>query len=211
VRCTRCDKIAVPQAVGRTPGGVLVFGWCLDCLHDANCRIEDEPAPKVLLDRPSPPSGGPKPIGRLGRPWRLGSRRLLGLGVAGLLALWALILVFLGLLKLPGARPVRPRPLGTGPGWVLTAGGAAMALASLGVWIGVLHRAVRLRFLLKVVQVAAATVAFTTLGWGVVNYVPGRIPAIVAIVATALGVSWAAYWLERRRPGPRRQARTAAL
>src|SRR5207248_1425563 len=141
---------------------VLVFGWCLDCLHAACCRIEEEPAPKPLRARPGHPHRTPAAPRR----WRLGSRRLLGLGVAGLMALWALILVLLGLLKLPGARPGRPRPLGMGSGWVLTAGGGAMALASLAVWAAVLHRALRRRFVLKVVQVAAATVAITTLVWG---------------------------------------------
>ena len=210
MRCTRCDKIAVPQAVGRTPGGVLVFGWCLDCLHAECCRIEEEPAPKPLRQRPSL-AHRTTAARRRGRPWRLGSRRLLGLGVAGLMALWALILVFLGLLKLPGARPGRPRPLGMGSGWVLTAGGGAMALASLAVWVAVLHRALRRRFVLKVVQVAAATVAITTLVWGIVHYVPGRAPASVTIAGAAMGVSWAAYWLDRRGSGPRRRPKAAAL
>jgi hypothetical protein len=37
MRCTRCDRPAVPQSVGYTPQGLLVFGWCLDCMHDHDC------------------------------------------------------------------------------------------------------------------------------------------------------------------------------
>lgn len=37
MRCTRCDRPAVPQSVGYTPKGLLVFGWCLDCMHDHEC------------------------------------------------------------------------------------------------------------------------------------------------------------------------------
>lgn len=39
MRCTRCDRPAVPQSVGYTPQGLLVFGWCLECMHDHECTF----------------------------------------------------------------------------------------------------------------------------------------------------------------------------
>src|SRR5437764_5454433 len=44
MRCTRCDGLAVPQAVGIAPDGKVVFGFCLECLADTECRLVEVPA-----------------------------------------------------------------------------------------------------------------------------------------------------------------------
>lgn len=38
MRCARCDRPLVSQAVGWTVDGLVVFGWCLDCLKATDCR-----------------------------------------------------------------------------------------------------------------------------------------------------------------------------
>lgn len=44
MRCTRCDGLAVPQAVGISEDGRVVFGWCLECLADTHCDLVEIPA-----------------------------------------------------------------------------------------------------------------------------------------------------------------------
>src|SRR3989442_1110962 len=62
MRCTRCDRPAVPQAVGRTPDGLVVFGWCVSCLEETGCldvRVARHPTPRRPLarsSRPAPPA-----------------------------------------------------------------------------------------------------------------------------------------------------------
>ena len=43
MRCTRCDGLAVPQAVGIDADGRVVFGWCLRCLARSKCRLVEIP------------------------------------------------------------------------------------------------------------------------------------------------------------------------
>ena len=54
MRCTRCDRIAIPQVVARTPENLLVFGWCLACLAEERCIVEDEVAPGFGEAPPGP-------------------------------------------------------------------------------------------------------------------------------------------------------------
>ena len=197
MRCTRCDGIAVPQAVGRTRDGVLVFGWCLACLGEEGCLIEEPPGRRRRWRWQWPARGA-------------GSRRLAVLGVAGLLAAWALVLTFLGVLKVPGPVQDPPRPIDGGSGWFFLGGGGLMALVSLAAWAAVLDRATRLRFALKVVQVASATVAVSALGWALLRQAATRVPLAVPVAAVALGLSWAARRYERRRVPAARASHTAA-
>lgn len=41
MRCTRCDRIAISQSVGRTPDVELVFGWYQRRAAEADCRLEE--------------------------------------------------------------------------------------------------------------------------------------------------------------------------
>src|SRR4051812_17883958 len=55
MRCTRCDGLVVPQAVGIDPEGKVVFGWCLQCLADHRCKlVETSPLGPWNL---APPAG----------------------------------------------------------------------------------------------------------------------------------------------------------
>ena len=113
MRCTRCDRVAVPQSVGRSPDGTLVFGWCLDCLAEGGCTLlESDWAPFGVARR--------KHRRREPRPARPGAdRRRLVYFIVGALAAWTLTLMVLGLVSLAAPaqgtrRPAQPgvRPRG---------------------------------------------------------------------------------------------------
>ena len=204
MRCALCDRIAIPQVLARTPDGLLVFGWCPECLRREGCEpVEAEGAALA--------PAAPEPLGRrwrrLGRtlkrrarrpPLPSPSRRLAALGIAGLMAAWALILAFVGGWKLTASPG--------GNGILLLVGSGLTAILSLMVWIGVIGRGDGAGMVLKVVQVAAAIVAFGTLGWGVVRHEAAQAPTIVLIALAALGISWAAHRVDRlrHRARPRR-------
>lgn len=118
-------------------------------------------------------------------------RRLAALGVAGLMAAWALILAFVGGLKL--ARP------GDGKGPMLLTGSGLMAAVSLAVWVVVIGRTDGSAVVLKVLQVASAVVAFGTLAWGILHHEPARDPVIVLVAASAFALSWMARAIEKKR------------
>jgi hypothetical protein len=180
------------QKLGRLADGRLVFGWCLDCLHEEGC-LENE--------------GG---IRRLWTPLVQAARRLLGgrgvpdgrklalMGIAGLALAWGIILAFVGGLKLPGAIVGTPNPLGNGTRSFLVAGGGMMALMSLALWVALLKPRQRRRVAFKFVQVAAALTVFASLAWGIVRHEPSRDPKLILVVTLALSVSWAARTWERR-------------
>ncbi len=71
MRCTRCDRLAIPQAVGLSREGLVVFGWCLDCLEETGCTEieavatrENPPSdPRLLLLGPAPVSTRRHPLG----------------------------------------------------------------------------------------------------------------------------------------------------
>src|SRR5258708_5776962 len=118
MRCTRCDRLVLRQVLGRAQGGDLVFGWCESCLAREGCQIvsSDPIALKVRTRRPWRARWR-----RLRRNFRQasraivrGDRRLAALGIAGLFAAWALILTFIGGLKLPGPRVPNALPNGSG-------------------------------------------------------------------------------------------------
>lgn len=190
MRCTRCDRIAVPQMLARAPDGRLVFGWCAACLEDQGCEPVGTEAAVLVLSAREPLPRRLRRLGRASRPRRSrplapsASRRLAAVGLAGLMAAWALILAFLGGLRLLGAGDARGR--------MLLFGGGLMALTSLIVWVGVLGRLTGAGVILKVVQVAATIVGFGTLAWGIFRNEPRNAPWIVGIALGAIGIAWTA-------------------
>jgi hypothetical protein len=165
-------------------------------MAEVGCRIE-EPAARRIRRRIGQ---FPQWLARATLRRREVENRRLGLmGIAGLLAAWALTLTFLGVVRLPGPIQNPPKPIGGGSGWFLLGGGVAMALISLSVWITVLDRDALRRHALKLVQVGSATVAVAALGWGMIRRVPARDPWLAAIFAAGLGLSWAAVRFERRQ------------
>jgi len=111
------------------------------------------------------------------------------MGVAGLMAVWALILAFVGGVKLIGPND------GKGP-WLVFASGL-MAVASLGAWVAVIGRSGGVAVVLRIVQVAATVAAFGTLTWGLVRPSRSRTASVVAVAAVSLVVAWSASRLAK--------------
>jgi 4-amino-4-deoxy-L-arabinose transferase-like glycosyltransferase len=198
VRCTRCDRIVVPQAVGLTPAGLVVFGWCLTCLAEQGCTLVESPG-----DGPFAPRGSRKRRARWRR-WRgprARSRRLALVLIAAVMAIWSALLMVVGAVLL--ASPAPPRPF---PAPALLAGGGMMAATSLALWLASLDLGRRTLALLKVVQVAAAVVSFGVLALGIARHDPQHNPLVVGVAAAAFATAWTAHWGERkvrRRASPR--------
>jgi len=182
MRCTRCDRVAVPQAVGRSRDGSLVFGWCRACLAEGGCSlVESDWAPFGNARR--------KHRRRDPRPLRPGAdRRRLVYFIVGGMAAWTLTLMVLGLVSLGAPAQGRVGPLSRGFGQGLIAAGLLMGATGLAIWAVTLDRRLAPRSL----QAASALVAFAILAYGIVRHSPRRDPWIVGMAAVALVVSWAA-------------------
>ncbi len=193
MRCARCDRIISRETLARDGDGHLVFGWCAECLRREGCEpVEVEPASLTVHERVSIRRKARRFIRTIRRPRPIAtSRRLAAMGVSGLMAAWALVLAFVGGLKLTSP--------GDGMGPTLLIGSGLMAIVSLTFWIALIGRIDRRRTLLKIVQVAASIAAFGTLAWGIVHHDPRKDPLIVGVAAGALALSWAARKYERRK------------
>lgn len=136
MRCTRCDGLAVPQAVGISEDGRVVFGWCLECLADTHCDLVEIPA-KGIDDLKLTFTTDPRKSARD----RTGSRAdsktnavdqsiwLVGL-VGFLMVAWGATVVCAGFLMNPGPATM-PSPVGNGSAPLLRVGGAATILLGL--------------------------------------------------------------------------------
>ena len=165
MRCARCDRIALPEVLGRAPDGSLVFGWCRGCLDESGCvAVEVAPARLASPER--------EPVARrvrrrlrairraVRRPRSIdASRRLAALGLAGLMAAWALILAFLGGFRLIAQHDPK------GPFFLFGAG--MMAIVSLVIWASILGRSTGPAVAVKVARVAAIVAAAAALLWWV--------------------------------------------
>jgi hypothetical protein len=202
MRCTRCDRWAVPQAVGRTPDGVLVFGWCLDCLGETGCievevsvRLRGTVLPSLReLERASSSTPDRDREGH-----REGRARLVIL-VTAVLAAWGTLLLSVGvwLLVRPPEGPASP--LGNGTPLLLLVGGAATTATALALGMAAFGRALfRSRRALRSIRWVAFLFAMAVLLVGVLDHVPRRDPYLVLAAASALAVAALARRLERRR------------
>lgn len=145
MRCTRCDQWVAPQSVGRTPRGLLVFGWCRDCMDDQGCsRIE---APLFGADLLNGPSSVEYPSWmRTSSSDSAHDSHRLGVSgirlIAALLGVWGAISVCLGSARLlfASTRTITASALGNGTAGFLIVGGLSlMSLAAL-FWILTLGR-----------------------------------------------------------------------
>jgi hypothetical protein len=199
MRCARCDRLAIPQAVGLSPEGLVVFGWCLDCLEEAGCT--DVEVVERRSDRRGPPRvsslGSIAPRPALDRR----DRRRLFLGVTLLLSIWSIVLIAGGIRTIRQPPAPNPSPLGNGSPLLLLAGGAATATTSLLLLVLSHGRALlRSRRAWLWVQSGSFLLALAILFAGIVYHDPRRDPFVVAAAGLALGVSVGAHWRERRLP-----------
>jgi hypothetical protein len=130
MRCTRCDRPAVPQAVGLSREGLVVFGWCVDCLRERGCTDVEvaRPARGDATLRLPAPSASEGPPGRGDG----GGRRSVAI-VARLLGGWAGLLIAAGsgLLWTRSPSPRVASPFGNGTPALLIGGGVATAATAL--------------------------------------------------------------------------------
>jgi hypothetical protein len=207
MRCTRCDRPAVPQAVALTPEGLVVFGWCVTCLEATGCAQVVVARPsrrrplRLVLERRPPRPSRPRRARPPAHPLdqRQRSLTLIALGLAG----WGLLLLAVGL-SVWASRARRPAsPFGNGTPALLIGGGAStlvagLALLALASGLGLL----RSRLVLRVVQAVCLLTVLATLLSGVVFHSPRRDPLLVVIASLALAVSVTARLLEVRQSGP---------
>lgn len=202
MRCARCDRLAIPQAVGHSPEGLVVFGWCLHCLEEAGCTdIEVVKRPRVRhsLIRPVltlEPTGLRVAANR----W---SRRKAILGVAAILGGWSLVLLAIGSWSIQRPPPPNPSPLGNGTPMLFLTGGAATAVTAL-VLLGLSQGRALLasRRACGWVQSGSFLLALAILVVGILFHDPRRDPFVVAAAGLALTLSIGANWQQRRLSEP---------
>ena len=209
MRCSRCDQPVVPQAMGRTPEGRIVFGWCLNCLEDGGCvevevaRTRRRPTTRLVLrerdKRPWLGSGAQFRGRRAVSHERLGPVRQLLKGVAAIMTIWGCLLLGSGLVL------ARPLEMGLNPAersipHLIFAGGGTAALAGAILWIISTRLWDRSQQWLRGAQAVFFGVALVILGVGVATHDPKRDPWIVAAAAIALVISALARWVEIRSP-----------
>ncbi len=200
MRCTRCDGLAVPQAVGIAPDGRVIFGWCLQCLADKQCRLVEVPAAApwdLKLSFPiSQPSRPPLPAANNPAAGVDQSQWIVAI-VAFLMISWGLILLAAGLFS--GARAASTTsPLGNGTDRLLGVGGAATAVLGLGLMALVSRRNwFPGTFLLALLSWLSLLAALGILTTGLLDYQPDRNVQVVLGAGMALTISVMTRLLER--------------
>jgi hypothetical protein len=142
MRCARCDRPILPQAVGLTPDGRVAFGWCLRCLVEERCT-------HIGLARDLPPDTGirikfePAAAHAVQVPLVLVSaeqiHRARAMNVlAGILGAWSMVLLGMCayiVLNRPAPIPAQPASPGIGGPVLLGVGGCATAAAAMVLWM----------------------------------------------------------------------------
>jgi hypothetical protein len=211
MRCTRCDRPAIPQAIGYTPGGILVFGWCLDCLEETGCTaIEIAEPRRAATGRASMRSG----VGRsTARPADGDQARRRGLVavVASIASVWALVLTLTGVWIRWRRGPVVASPFGNGMPNFFLVGGGTMAATSLLIWTLVI-RIDRASWLpvFRLIRWSSFAFALMALALGIYWHDPRHDSSYVLAAGLGLGLATLAGWRERqlKRPELERSSRT---
>ncbi|MFO0951406.1 MAG: hypothetical protein U0835_09700 [Isosphaeraceae bacterium] len=209
MRCARCDRLAIPQAVAQSPKGLVVYGWCLRCLEETGCqqiavatrvkrpgtRVDFEAKSSRTLSRVVRTPRKPSPRSSLNPDDR---RRLVGT-IALLLSLWGLALLVVGVVFGTLHSETAPSPLGNGTPALLIGGGASTAVVGLTLWLmttGI--DAARSRPTLKAIQVVTFLLAMVAILMRVAAQSPRRDPLLLGVASLALALSVSARWLETR-------------
>src|SRR5271166_3504297 len=192
MRCTRCDGLAVPQAVGIAPDGRVVFGWCLQCLADKQCRLVEVTATGPWDLRLSFPINEPArpPLPGDNNPAAVvdQSQWIVAI-VAFLMISWGLILLAAGLFS--GSRPApATSPLGNGTAQLLGIGGAVTAVLGLALMVVASRRNwFPGSFLLALLSWLSLLAALGILATGLLDFQPDRNLQVVAGAGVALTIS----------------------
>ena len=200
MRCTRCDGLAVPQAVGLAPDGLVVFGWCLACLAEAGCQLVEVPSSglrKLNISVPADPSGRRATFPRKAPASRGDPAQWTVAIVASLMIGWGLVLVSAGLFG--GSRPAAgTSPLGNGTAVLLGVGGTATAVLGLGLMVVSSRRNwFPGTFPLALLSWLGFLAAQGILAFGILRYDPRRNVSLVLAAGLALAVAVIARILER--------------
>ncbi len=200
MRCTRCDGLAIPQAVGIAHDGRVIFGWCLQCLADKQCRLVEISAAgpwELKLSFPTgKPTRLPAPGGQTVAAGADQSQWIVAV-VAFLMISWGLILLAAGLFS--GSRgSTAPSPLGNGTAQLLGIGGSSTALVGLALLILASRRnQIPGTFLLALLSWMALIAGAGILAYGLYDFQPSRNVQVVLGAGLALTVSITTRWLER--------------
>jgi hypothetical protein len=223
MRCTRCNRPAIPQAVGTSTEGELIYGWCVSCLEQVECveieiahpargRLGRRGAKGARLDLRDSPSRRRRRR-RLARKFRARLRRSRNaimedriqiIGAIGLLlALWGVSLTLVGL-SLLWRRPLdpstNPSPLGNGTPALLLGGGGSTIFVGLFLWgLTSGRRWLQARETLRVVQGVGILATVGALVAGATMRSPRRDAVVLSLISVAVAITLGARWLEHRQ------------
>lgn len=190
MRCARCDKLTIPQSTGYTPEGGLVFGWCMACMEETNC--------KDVVVAESATRRRRQPVRRATE--SMDDRRRVVGATALVIALWGLALLLVGLRLRATHDPKTATGLGNGTPALLIGGGSTTASVGLALWAITSGRILlRSRGALKGVQAGAFLVAMGALGTGIMMRRSRSDLWVMGVTSAALAISVWARWVETRR------------
>jgi hypothetical protein len=215
MRCTRCDGLAIPQAVGLDPEGKVIFGWCLPCLADRGCKLVETSPLGPWNFAPSPAPGPAPAVER--RPSSAsavggleGTHRGVAL-VATVLAAWGLILLAYGTTTAPRPAP-ESSPLGNGTPALFVAGGAVTALLGVTLLLAAARRGwYPGTFLFAALSWLSFALGLVTLLHGASFYEPRRNVVLVLGAGLSLGISVLTRLVHRSRSRTLEEARPPAI
>jgi len=200
MRCTRCDGLAVPQAVGIAPDGTVVFGWCRQCLADTDCDLVEVAAAGPADLRLSftaarltrqPQRAGVSPAGGIDE-----SQWIISI-VAFLMVASGLILLTAGVFT-AAQPPADSSSLGNGSPALLGVGGGVTALLGLALLLAASYRDwLPGAFMLVLLSWLSFLIGLGILVQGIFDYQPRRNIPIVLGSGVALVISVAALMLAR--------------
>ena len=204
MRCTRCDRPAVPQAVARTRDGLVVFGWCLDCLEAERCvqiAVATRAHRRKLIGREKARSSIQPPLREEAR-GRMRIQRTIG----AVLGAWSLVLVAAGVWSLRRPDSGLASPLGNGTPILLLVGGLVTGLTGLVVAVTAVEPARRPGMVLRALELGSFVLAVVVMVANILAYDPRHNIGMLAVVVVLLGVSVSATRLRRSWLSPRGRA-----
>jgi hypothetical protein len=186
--------------VARTRGGLIVFGWCLDCLKAEGCT-HIEIAPKAHRRRSTGPQAPRSTIRPSASEELLGRMRIQRI-IAALLGVWSLVLLSAGAWSAwrPGAGSASP--LGNGTTVLFLVGGLVSGLIGLVFAITAFDPPRRVGAALRALELVSFMLAVLALVASILAFDPRNNIGLLAVVVLLLGISVSATRLRRSRQFP---------